>query len=99
MSSRAEITSKYDAAGIVEGEQVHIVDITTGARLVTYAIAGPPNSGVIGINGAAAHLISPGNMVIIMSFLVLGETEAQTFRPRVLLSLDPWIDVGEVRRG
>ena len=64
-----------ESAGIVEGEQVHVVDITTGARLVTYAITGAAGSGVIGINGAAAHLISPGNLVIIMSFLHLDESE------------------------
>jgi len=63
------------SAGIVDGEQVHVVDITTGARLVTYAITGTPGSGVIGINGAAAHLISPGNLIIIMSFLQLDEAE------------------------
>lgn len=63
------------SAGIVDGEQVHVVDITSGARLVTYAITGAPGSGVIGINGAAAHLISPGNLVIIMSFLQLDEAD------------------------
>lgn len=63
------------SADIVDGEQVHVVDITNGARLVTYAISGAPGSGVIGINGAAAHLISPGNLVIIMSFLQLDESE------------------------
>ncbi|AQT78229.1 aspartate 1-decarboxylase [Mycolicibacterium litorale] len=72
------------AAGIVEGEQVHVVDITTGARLVTYAITGSPGSGVIGINGAAAHLVSPGNLVIIMSFLGLDEAEVAAHRSRVV---------------
>lgn len=72
------------AADIVEGEQVHIVDITTGARLVTYAITGAPGSGVIGINGAAAHLISPGNLVIIMSFLQMQESERAAYAPKVV---------------
>lgn len=72
------------AADIVEGEQVHIVDITSGARLVTYAITGPAGSGVIGINGAAAHLISPGNLVIIMSFLQVDDTERATHEARVV---------------
>ncbi|ACC41607.1 aspartate 1-decarboxylase [Mycobacterium marinum] len=63
------------ASGIVEGEQVHVLDITNGARLVTYAIAGPGGSGVVGINGAAAHLIAPGDLVIIMSYLIVGEEE------------------------
>src|SRR5690606_4748436 len=54
------------AADIVEGEQVQVVDVTNGARLVTYAITGEAGSGVIGINGAAAHLVKPGDMVIII---------------------------------
>jgi aspartate 1-decarboxylase len=72
------------SAGIIEGEQVHVVDITTGARLVTYAITGAPRTGVIGINGAAAHLISPGNLVIIMSFLQLDESEIIQHRAKVV---------------
>src|SRR5690348_13815654 len=72
------------AAGIIEGEQVHIVDVTSGARVITYAITGAPESGVIGINGAAAHLISPGNLVIIMSFLQLDEAECRSYEPRVV---------------
>jgi aspartate 1-decarboxylase len=72
------------SADIVEGEQVHVVDITTGARLVTYAITGAPSSGVIGINGAAAHLVSPGNLVIIMSFLHVDEHERRTRSPKVV---------------
>jgi aspartate 1-decarboxylase len=72
------------SADIVDGEQVHVVDITNGARLVTYAISGSPGSGVIGINGAAAHLISPGNLVIIMSFLQLDESERTTHETKVV---------------
>lgn len=72
------------SADIVDGEQVHVVDITTGARLITYAITGAPGSGVIGINGAAAHLISPGNLVIIMSFLQLDESERATHLTKVV---------------
>lgn len=73
-----------NSAGIIEGEQVHVVDITTGARLVTYAITGDPDTGVIGINGAAAHLISPGNLVIIMSFLQVDESEIFDHQPKVV---------------
>lgn len=72
------------SADIVEGEQVHVVDITSGARLITYAITGTGGSGVIGINGAAAHLISPGNLVIIMSFLQLDESERRSRDARVV---------------
>jgi aspartate 1-decarboxylase len=72
------------AAGLIEGEQVHVVDITNGARLVTYAITGAPGSGVIGVNGAAAHLISPGDLVIVMSFLQLDASESAAHRAKVV---------------
>lgn len=72
------------AADIMEGEQVDVVDITNGARLTTYAITGSAGSGVIGINGAAAHLIQPGDMVIIMSFQQLDEHEVSRHAPRVV---------------
>jgi aspartate 1-decarboxylase len=64
-----------DAADIVDGEQVHIVDIDNGSRLVTYAITGERGTGVIGINGAAARLVSPGDLVIIISYAQVTEAE------------------------
>lgn len=73
-----------DAADLLPGEQVAIVDITNGARLETYTIAGPRGSGVIGINGAAAHLVHPGDLVILISYAMLDDQEARTFRPRVV---------------
>jgi aspartate 1-decarboxylase len=73
-----------DASDIVEGEAVQVVDIDNGARLTTYAIAGERGSGVIGINGAAAHLVHPGHLVIIMSFAVLDDAERAAHRPRVV---------------
>lgn len=73
-----------DAADLLEGEQVVIVDITNGARLETYAIVGERGSGVIGINGAAAHLISPGDLVIIMSYKHMSDDDARTYLPRVV---------------
>lgn len=73
-----------DASDIVEGEAVQVVDIDNGARLTTYAIAGERGSGVIGINGAAAHLVHPGHLVIIMSFAELDESERAAHRPRVV---------------
>lgn len=73
-----------DAAGIVENEQVSIVDVTNGSRLVTYAIAGERGSGVIGINGAAAHLVSPGDLVILIAYGLLEDGEARTHRPVVV---------------
>ncbi|MFP5020240.1 aspartate 1-decarboxylase [Pseudonocardia phyllosphaerae] len=73
-----------DASGIVEGEQVHVVDIDNGARLETYAITGERGSGVIGINGAAAHLVHPGDLVIIMSYAALEPAEIAGHTPTVV---------------
>ena len=73
-----------EAADLLEGEQVAIVDITNGARIETYVIPGPRGSGVIGINGAAAHLVHPGDLIIIMSYAVLDDAEARTLKPRVV---------------
>lgn len=73
-----------DAADLVEGEQVQVVDIDNGARLTTYAIPGAAGSGVIGINGAAARLVSPGDLIIIMAFRQVDDREARAFRPRVV---------------
>ena len=72
------------AADLLEGEQVAIVDITNGARIETYVIPGPTGSGVIGINGAAAHLVHPGDLVIIMSYAVLADSEARAMKPHVV---------------
>ncbi|HEX5143235.1 MAG TPA: aspartate 1-decarboxylase [Mycobacterium sp.] len=73
-----------DAADLLEGEQVTIVDIDNGARLVTYAITGERGSGVIGINGAAAHLVAPGDLVILMSYATVDDASARSLRPRVV---------------
>ena len=73
-----------EAADLLEGEQVAIVDITNGSRIETYVIPGERGSGVIGINGAAAHLVHPGDLVIIMSYAVLSDAEARALEPRVV---------------
>ncbi len=73
-----------DAADLIEGEQVAIVDITNGARIETYVIPAERGSRTIGINGAAAHLIHAGDMVIIMSYAVMDEAEARACKPRVV---------------
>ena len=73
-----------DAAELLEGEQVAIVDNTNGARIETYVIPGPRGSGIIGINGAAAHLVHPGDVVIIMSYGLLNDAEARALQPRVV---------------
>lgn len=72
------------AADLLPGEQVAIVDVTNGARLETYVITGPAGSGVIGINGAAAHLVRPGDLVILISYGQMDDAEARSFQPRVV---------------
>ncbi|MFI9505854.1 aspartate 1-decarboxylase [Nocardia sp. NPDC052566] len=73
-----------DAADLLEGEQVCIVDITNGARLETYVIAGERGSGVIGINGAAAHLVHPGDLVILIAYGMMDEREIREYDPKVV---------------
>src|SRR5579875_1235845 len=73
-----------DAADLLEGEQVTVVDITNGARLQTYVISGPRGSGVIGINGAAARLVAVGDLVILMSYALVPDEQAAGLRPRVV---------------
>jgi aspartate 1-decarboxylase len=72
------------AADLLPGEQVAIVDITNGARLETYVIPGERGSGVIGINGAAAHLVHPGDMVILISYGVMDSIESIAYRPKIV---------------
>jgi aspartate 1-decarboxylase len=71
-------------ADLLPGERVDIVDITNGARLSTYLIEGPEDSGVIGINGAAAHLVHPGDLVIIIAYAQVSDAELGSLEPRVV---------------
>ncbi len=73
-----------EAADLLEGEQIDIVDIDNGARLTTYAIAGDRGSGVIGMNGAAARLINPGDLVIIIGYGQFSPEDLQDYHPRVI---------------
>ncbi len=73
-----------DAADLLPGEQVSIVDVTNGARLETYIIEGERGSGVIGINGAAAHHITVGDIVIIIAYQTMTDADARRFVPRVV---------------
>jgi aspartate 1-decarboxylase len=73
-----------DAADILPGEMVSIVDITNGARLETYTIAGERGSGVIGINGAAAHLVQEGDLAILISYAQMTTAEARDYVPTVV---------------
>lgn len=73
-----------EAANILPGQQVDVVDVTNGARLTTYAIAGERGGGQILMNGAAAHLIKPGDLVILIAYGMLSDAEARTLRPNVV---------------
>jgi aspartate 1-decarboxylase len=72
------------AADIAQYEQVHIYDITNGNRIITYAMVGPAGSGVICINGAAAHKVHPGDLVILATYATLNDEEQRDFRPRLV---------------
>ena len=74
-----------DAAGILPHEQVDVVDIDNGQRFTTYAIEAPRGSKVIGVNGAAARLVQPGDKVIIMAYGQLDAAEARNYAPTVVL--------------
>lgn len=73
-----------DAAGIFPNEQVQVVNVTNGARFVTYAIPAPPQSGAIELNGAAARLVTPGDRVIIISYAQLTLEEIQNHAPTLV---------------
>lgn len=95
-----------DAADLLAGEQVAVVDVTNGARLETYVITGARGSGIVGINGAAAHLVHRGDIVIILSYCAVIETVARQLAPKVVFvdhanaitgtGVDPAADTGEL---
>jgi len=72
------------AAGIHEYEQIHIYNINNGERFITYAIRAEAGSGVISVNGAAAHKANPGDRVIICAYAQLAQNEAVNFRPKLV---------------
>ena len=76
--------SLIEASGFVENEKIDIYDITNGARLSTYVIPGRRGSGEIGINGAAAHLVKKGDLVILANYGWMSADEAAANRPRVV---------------
>lgn len=85
-----------EAAHILPNERVQVVDNNNGARLETYVIPGPRNSGVICLNGAAARCVQPGDVVIIMAYAFMTEDEARSYVPTVVM-VDGQNDVREVR--
>jgi len=74
-----------DALDILPNEKVQIVNNNNGARLETYVIEGEPGSGVICLNGAAARLVQPGDIVIIISYALVSDEEARSHKPRVAI--------------
>lgn len=74
-----------EAANILPFERVQVADLTNGSRLETYAIAGEAGSGVVQLNGAAAHLVNVGDLVIIMAYVQVEDPIPRDWRPRVVL--------------
>ncbi|CAK0741978.1 aspartate 1-decarboxylase proenzyme [Gammaproteobacteria bacterium] len=73
-----------DAAGIHEYEQIHVYNIDNGERFVTYAIRAEDGSGIISVNGAAAHKANPGHLVIICAYAALSDQELCQFKPSLV---------------
>lgn len=94
-----------DAAGMLPGQQVDVVDVDNGSRLTTYAIEGERGTGIVCINGAAARLVSPGDIVIIISYAAMDDEEARTYEPQVVFVdgdnriVEQYHDAGDVPEG
>ena len=73
------------AADLVPYEQVHVVDVENGARLVTYCIEGPPGSGTMCVNGAAARLVSAGDHIIVISYAQMTPADLEGFSPKIVM--------------
>jgi aspartate 1-decarboxylase len=73
-----------DAAGILDGEQVHVVNVNNGERLVTYAITGKRGTGIVELNGPAARLGMTGDKVIIITYAQMDEAEAKSRKPKIV---------------
>jgi len=86
-----------DAADLLPGQQVDVVDITNGARLTTYVIPGERGKGDVQINGAAAHLVHPGDLVILIAYGMLSDADARTYTPSVVFvdEHNRVLDIGE----
>ncbi len=76
-----------DAANLLPGEQVHVVNNMNGARIETYVIAGERSTGCICLNGAAARLFQVGDEVIIMAYALMTDEEARTYKPAVIFPI------------
>ena len=80
--------SLLEAADILPFEEIHVWNVTRGSRLVTYAMAGAPDSGVICVNGAGAHLVQVGDIVIVASFVQMKEKDARKHKPKIVFDLN-----------
>ena len=78
-------TDLMEAADIYPNQELHIWNVTRGTRLVTYALQGPRGSGVICINGAAAHGNKPGDLVILATFGEMDSEEAKSYEPKIVM--------------
>ncbi len=85
-----------DKAGILEYEQIHIYNINNGERFITYAIRAEDHSGIISVNGAAAHKAEPGDRVIICTYGAINENEVSKYKP-VLIYLDEKNNIKRIR--
>lgn len=94
-----------DAADMLPGQQVDVVDVDNGNRLTTYAIEGERGSGIVCINGAAARLVQPGDTIIIIAYAAMDDEEARTFQPQVVFVdgdnriVQQYHDAGDVPAG
>ena len=85
------------AADILPNEQIHVWDVTNGTRLVTYALPGPKGSGIVCVNGAGAHLVKPGDLIIVATYTTLTSKKAKKYEPTVVfVDADNKIKVVEV---
>lgn len=73
-----------DAAGIVFGEQIHVYNVTNGARIITYAISAPKGSGVISIKGAAGRLFEKGDVILVLSFANMEDEDLSNYSHRII---------------
>lgn len=88
--------SLLEAADLLPNEAVHVWNVTAGTRFETYTIEGKPNSNAVCVNGAAAHLVSPGDLIIIASFIQIPDIVCRAFKPRVVF-VDEHNQIREIR--
>ncbi len=73
-----------EAADILPNEQVHVWNVTNGTRLITYALGGKRGSGIVCVNGAGAHLLKPGELVIVATYATMKDKDAHRYKPLVI---------------